>query len=55
MITVVAKRPCEVISLICKSIDGKGGGRVDFAQGAGTSKDMDEFMTSVTNIVQSLA
>ncbi len=45
----------EVISLICKSIDGKGGGRVDFAQGAGTSKDMDEFVTSVTNIVQSLA
>ena len=45
----------SVIQAICKSIDGKGGGRNDFAQGAGECKNIDEFVNSIPNIVQSLA
>ena len=37
------------------SINGKGGGRKDFAQGAGECKNLEEFVTSIPNIVQSLA
>jgi alanyl-tRNA synthetase len=45
----------KVIQAVCKSIDGKGGGRNDFAQGAGECKNVDEFVNSIPNIVQSLA
>ena len=45
----------KVIQAVCKSIDGKGGGRNDFAQGAGECKNIDEFVNSIPNIVQSLA
>ncbi|MDA9970050.1 alanine--tRNA ligase [Gammaproteobacteria bacterium] len=45
----------KVIQAVCKSIDGKGGGRDDFAQGAGECKNIDEFVNSIPNIVQSLA
>ncbi|MDC3398017.1 alanine--tRNA ligase [Gammaproteobacteria bacterium] len=45
----------KVIQAVCKSIDGKGGGRNDFAQGAGKCKNIDEFVNSIPNIVQSLA
>ena len=44
-----------VIQAVCKSIDGQGGGKNDFAQGAGKCKNIDEFVNSVPNIVQSLA
>ena len=45
----------KVIQAVCKSIDGKGGGRNDFAQGAGECKNIDEFVNSIPNIVQSIA
>jgi alanyl-tRNA synthetase len=45
----------KVMQAVCKSIDGKGGGRDDFAQGAGECKNIDEFVNSIPNIVQSLA
>jgi alanyl-tRNA synthetase len=40
--------------MIAKSIDGKGGGRRDFAQGAGECKNFEEFVNSIPDIVQSL-
>ena len=45
----------KVIQAVCKSIDGKGGGRNDFAQGAGECNNIDEFVNSIPNIVQSIA
>jgi len=45
----------SVIQAISKGINGKGGGRKDFAQGAGEYKNLQEFVTSIPNIVQSLA
>ena len=45
----------KVIQAVCKSIDGKGGGRNDFAQGAGECNNIDEFVNSIPNIVQSTA
>ena len=45
----------SVIQAISKGINGKGGGRKDFAQGAGECKNLQEFVTSIPNIVQSLA
>lgn len=45
----------SVIQAVSQSIGGKGGGRNDFAQGAGECKNIDEFVKSIPNIVQSLA
>mgnify|MGYP003325613059 FL=1 len=45
----------KVIQAVCKSIDGKGGGRNDFAQGAGECNNIDEFVNSIPDIVQSIA
>ena len=45
----------DVIQSVSHSINGKGGGRKDFAQGAGECKNLEEFVTSIPNIVQSLA
>ena len=45
----------EVVSLLCEQLGGKGGGRPDFAQGAGESKNTNEFVTSILNSVKSLA
>tara|TARA_B100000287_G_scaffold432721_1_gene492667 strand:+ start:94 stop:2664 length:2571 start_codon:yes stop_codon:yes gene_type:complete len=45
----------DVIQAIAKSINGKGGGRKDFAQGAGESNNFEEFVNSIPDIVQSLA
>ena len=45
----------RVIQAVSESIGGKGGGRNDFAQGAGECKNIDEFVNSIPNIVQSLA
>ena len=44
-----------VIQAVSQSIGGKGGGRKDFAQGAGECNNLDEFVNSIPNIVQSLA
>ncbi len=45
----------EIVSHLCEQIDGKGGGRPDFAQGAGESENINEFVTSIANSVKSLA
>ena len=45
----------EVVSQLSKLIDGKGGGRPDFAQGAGESENISDFVTSIINTVKSLA
>ena len=50
--TISAK---DVISQLSKAIDGKGGGRSDFAQGAGETDNIADFVTSVVNTVKSLA
>ncbi len=44
----------DVIKMIAESIDGKGGGRRDFAQGAGECINFEEFVNSIPDIVQSL-
>ncbi|MDA9033704.1 alanine--tRNA ligase [Gammaproteobacteria bacterium] len=45
----------DVVSLLCEQLDGKGGGRPDFAQGAGETKNINEFVTSILNSVKSVA
>mgnify|MGYP005673375665 FL=1 len=45
----------DVVSLLSEEIGGKGGGREDFAQGAGETKNIQEFVTSIANSVKSLA
>jgi alanyl-tRNA synthetase len=50
--TISAK---DVIDQLSKTIDGKGGGRSDFAQGAGETDNISDFVTSVVNTVKSLA
>ena len=45
----------DVINQLSKTIDGKGGGRSDFAQGAGETDNISDFVTSVVNTVKSLA
>ena len=45
----------DVIKSLAESLGGKGGGRSDFAQGAGETKDINEFVTSISDIVKSLA
>ena len=45
----------NVVSLLCEQLDGKGGGRPDFAQGAGETKNLNEFVTSILNSVKSIA
>tara|TARA_Y100000768_G_scaffold4344_1_gene3106 strand:+ start:415 stop:2988 length:2574 start_codon:yes stop_codon:yes gene_type:complete len=45
----------QVVSLLSEEIGGKGGGREDFAQGAGETKNIQEFVTSIVNSVKSLA
>ena len=50
--TISAK---DVISQLSIAIDGKGGGRSDFAQGAGETDNIADFVTSVVNTVKSLA
>ncbi len=45
----------DVVSLLCEQLDGKGGGRPDFAQGAGETKNLNEFVTSILNSVKSIA
>ncbi len=45
----------DIILNITAQIGGKGGGRSDFAQGAGEIKSSKEFVTSISNSVKSLA
>ena len=45
----------DVIKTITKLHNGKGGGRKDFAQGAGSVDDFKEFVNSIPDIVQSIA
>jgi alanyl-tRNA synthetase len=45
----------EIIAELAKGINGKGGGRDDFAQGAGDAKNLNDFVTSIPNSVKSLA
>ena len=45
----------EVVSELSNQINGKGGGRSDFAQGAGESDNIKDFVTSIPNSVKSLA
>lgn len=45
----------DIVSNICEQINGRGGGRPDFAQGAGETENIKEFVTSISNSVKSLA
>ena len=45
----------EVVSKLSNQINGKGGGRSDFAQGAGETDNIKDFVTSIPNSVKSLA
>ena len=45
----------EVVSELSNQINGKGGGRADFAQGAGETDNIKDFVTSIPNSVKSLA
>ena len=45
----------DVIQTIAKATNGKGGGRKDFAQGAGEAENFKEFVNSIPDIVQSIA
>jgi alanyl-tRNA synthetase len=45
----------DVIQAIAKATNGKGGGRKDFAQGAGETENFKEFVNSIPDIVQSIA
>ena len=57
----VTKNLCEslsakdVIAELSKQINGTGGGRSDFAQGAGETENVQDFVTSISNTVKSLA
>ena len=50
--TISAK---DVVSELCSHLDGRGGGRPDFAQGAGNSKNINDFVTSIPKTVKSLS
>ena len=50
--TISAK---EIVSNLCEQLNGKGGGRPDFAQGAGETENINDFVTSIANSVKSLA
>ena len=45
----------DLINALTTPIEGKGGGRVEFAQGAGRPSDREKFVSDIPNIVQSLA
>ena len=50
--TISAK---DVVSELCSQLDGRGGGRPDFAQGAGNSKNINDFVTSISKTVKFLS
>ncbi len=45
----------DVVSALSDQIGGKGGGRSDFAQGAGETENLKDFVTSIVDSVKSLA
>ena len=45
----------DVVSTLSDQIGGKGGGRPDFAQGAGETENLKDFVTSIVDSVKSLA
>ncbi len=45
----------DVVSTLSDQIGGKGGGRSDFAQGAGETENLKDFVTSIEDSVKSLA
>ena len=45
----------DVVSTLADQIGGKGGGRPDFAQGAGETENLKDFVTSIVDSVKSLA
>ena len=45
----------DVVSTLSDQIGGSGGGRLDFAQGAGETENLKDFVTSIVNSVKSLA
>ena len=45
----------DIISELSSKLNGKGGGRPDFAQGAGVSEKVNEFVTSIPNTVKSIS
>ncbi|MDA8957472.1 alanine--tRNA ligase [Gammaproteobacteria bacterium] len=45
----------DIISELSSQLSGKGGGRPDFAQGAGVSEKVNEFVTSIPNTVKSIS
>ena len=45
----------DVVSMLSTKIGGKGGGRPDFAQGAGVTENIKDFVTSIQDSVKSLA
>ncbi len=45
----------DVVSALSDQIGGKGGGRPDFAQGAGETENLKDFVTSIVDSVKSLA
>ena len=44
-----------MVSTLADQIGGKGGGRPDFAQGAGETENLKDFVTSIVDSVKSLA
>ncbi|MDA9045145.1 alanine--tRNA ligase [Gammaproteobacteria bacterium] len=45
----------DIIRELSSQLNGKGGGRPDFAQGAGVSEKVNEFVTSIPNTVKSIS
>ena len=45
----------DIIGELSSQLNGKGGGRPDFAQGAGVSEKVNEFVTSIPNTVKSIS
>ena len=37
----------EIVSNLCEQLNGKGGGRPDFAQGAGETENINDFVTKL--------
>jgi len=50
--TISAK---DIVGELSSKLDGRGGGRPDFAQGAGNTNNIKDFVTSIPNTVKSLA
>jgi alanyl-tRNA synthetase len=44
----------DIVGELCSQLNGRGGGRPDFAQGAGVSEKVNQFVTSIPNTVKSI-